>query len=480
MRIKFIFPRRVMRPLEIRSKNHLIPSETLTALTAVTPAHHQVVIHDENIKPLTLDDSPDLVAITVYTFLAPRAYEIADAYRSRGIMVALGGLHVTGLPEEALQHADTIFIGEADQSWPEFLCDMEQGNPRRIYRQDTPTDISIIPRPRKELLDRNQYLSTASIAATRGCPYSCTYCFTNVNKEYSQYRKRPIESVVREIADMQRRGDNYIVFIDDNLMVDKSYGKALCRALIPLKTRWRCASSIELAYDPETVRLMAQAGCESVFIGLESINVGSLQESFKHQNTRRDYPQLIDEFHRNGIMINASFVFGFDHDTKDVFARTLEFAVAVKLASINFHILTPYPGTTLFRQLDAEGRILTREWDKYDTAHVVFQPSRMSPEELQEGYYWIYREFYSWSNILKRTPAALTQKPRFLAFNIGLKKMNPLWDLLIRRNLLARLFRVYHFLDRILWQVGHWTQERKADDVISLRTKENAERDRDP
>jgi len=249
------------------------------------------------------------------------------------------------------------------------------------------------------------------------------------------------------------------VFFDDNLMVDKAYGKALCRALIPLRVRWRCASSIELGYDQETVKLMAQAGCESVFIGLESINAKSLQESFKHQNIRQDYPQLIDVFHQNGIMINSSFVFGFDHDTKDVFAQTLEFAVAVKLASINFHILTPYPGTTLFRRFVAEGRILTYMWDKYDTAHVVFQPSQMSPEELQEGYYWIYKEFYSWPNILKRMPDGITQKPRFLSFNIGLKKMNKLWDFLIRRNMLSHAFRVYHKVDRILWQIGRWTRE---------------------
>ncbi|MBM3124520.1 MAG: hypothetical protein FJZ87_05525 [Chloroflexi bacterium] len=202
MRIKLIFPRRAMRPLEIRSKNHLIPSETLTALAAVTPSHHQIEIHDENVSAPVLDDSPDLVAITVYTFLASRAYEIADAYRSRGIRVALGGLHVTGMPEEALQHADTIFIGEADQSWPKFLHDMETGNPKGMYRQDEPTDISTLPRPKKELLDGNQYLSTASVAATRGCPYFCAYCFNSVNQEYSQYRKRPIESIIREIAHM--------------------------------------------------------------------------------------------------------------------------------------------------------------------------------------------------------------------------------------------------------------------------------------
>jgi radical SAM superfamily enzyme YgiQ (UPF0313 family) len=198
-----------MRPLEIRSKNHLIPSETLTALAAATPPQHRVEIHDENVAPLQLDDHPDAVAITVYTFLAPRAYEIADAYRAKGIPVALGGLHVTGMPEEALEHADSVFIGEADETWPAFLHDLEEGHPRTIYQQSNSTNISIVSRPRRDLLDRRRYLSTASIAATRGCPYSCAYCFNSVNQEYSRFRKRPIDSVVREIQQHQKNGDNY-------------------------------------------------------------------------------------------------------------------------------------------------------------------------------------------------------------------------------------------------------------------------------
>ncbi len=231
MHIKMIFPGRPIRPLEIRSKNHLIPSETLIALAAVTPPNHTVEIHDENVKPLKTDDFPDLVVITVYTFLAPRAYEIADIYRLKGIRVAMGGLHITGMPEEALLHADTIFIGEADYTWPAFLRDLESGQPKTIYQQDMSTDISMIPRPRRDILDAKRYLSTASVTATRGCPYSCTYCFNSVNKNYSRFRTRPVESVIEEIKSHIRNGHNYIVFFDDNLMVDKEYGRRLCMAL---------------------------------------------------------------------------------------------------------------------------------------------------------------------------------------------------------------------------------------------------------
>ena len=249
MHIKLIFPGRPIRPLEIRTKNHLIPSETLTALAAVTPPHHSIEIADENVAPLHLDDHPDLVGITVYTFLAPRAYAIADAYRRRGIPVVLGGLHVSGLPEEALAHADAVFVGEADTTWPQFLRDFERGAARHIYQPSASTDIASLPRPRRDLLDGRRYLSTASVTATRGCPYSCSYCFNSVNWLYSRFRKRPIDRVIDEIRGHQARGDHYVVFFDDNLMVDKTYGKALCAALTPLGVRWRCASSIELGYD---------------------------------------------------------------------------------------------------------------------------------------------------------------------------------------------------------------------------------------
>jgi radical SAM superfamily enzyme YgiQ (UPF0313 family) len=223
---------------------------------------------------------------------------------------------------------------------------------------------------------------------------------------------------------------------------------------------WRCASSIELGYDEDIVRLMADAGCESIFIGLESIYSESLHESSKYHNHSENYLNLINAFHRNGIMINASFVFGFDHDDPEVFERTVRFAVEAKLASINFHVVTPYPGTPLFKKLESENRILTFDWSKYDTAHAVFKPGQMSPEELENGYKRAYKEFYSWRNIIKRIPEGLTQKPRFLAFNIFLKKANPLWEYMIRANVLSPAFKIYHAIDRIFWRIGRLKQKQ--------------------
>ena len=462
MHIKLIFPGREMRPLEIRSKNHLIPSETLTALAAATPPEHAVTIADENVAPLDLDDRPDLVGITVYTFLAPRAYAIADAYRRRGVPVVLGGLHVTGCPDEALAHADAVFVGEADETWPAYLRDLAAGRPQRVYRTLRSVDVAGLAPPRRELLARPRYLSLASVAATRGCPYSCAYCFQSVDPHYARFRKRPVDAVVADIRRHRRDGDRYVVFFDDNLTVDRAYLRELCRSIAPLGVRWRCAGSIEVAYDQETVRAMADAGCESIFIGLESVNGGALREAGKRHHRRPDYERLLEVFYRHEIMVNGSIVYGFDDDRPDVFERTVAFARAVRLTSINFHILTPYPGTRLFRKMAAEGRLLTRDWARYDTGHVVFQPRRLSPAELQAGYEWSYRELYRWGSIAARLPAGVTQKLRFLAFNLGLKKMNRVWDVLIARDLLLPTFRAYHAADHALWRLGRRVGGRTA------------------
>jgi radical SAM superfamily enzyme YgiQ (UPF0313 family) len=443
MKVKLIFPGRKMRALEIRGKNHLVPSETLTTLAAVTPPQHEVVVEDENVQRLHLDDRPDVVGITVYTFLARRAYEIADHYRARGVYVVLGGLHVTGRPEEALAHADTVVIGEGDSAWPQFLADFEAGHPARVYRADGAVPLDALPLPRRDLLDARRYLSTASVSATRGCPYHCQYCFNSVDGA-SQFRKRSVHAIIHQIEALRDVRQCYIIFFDDNLTVDRKFARALCEALKGVGVRWRCAASIEVAYDEDLLRLMAESGCESLFIGLESVNMRSLVESSKLQNRVRDYEQLIRAIKRHNIMINASFVFGFDNDDPTVFQETLDFAVRNKIDSINFHILTPYPGTGLFKRLEAEGRILTYDWDQYDTGHVVFQPARMTVEELGRGYVWIYEEFYSWANILRRVPdGPLEQKIRFLVFNIALKKANWLWTVLIRLNVLRPLFQIY-------------------------------------
>ena len=440
VRIKLIFPARSLRDTEMVVKNHLVPSETLAAIAAVTPSPHQVEIADENVQRLNMDDAPDLVGITVYTFLAPRAYEIADHYRAKGVHVVLGGLHVTGAPQDAMPHADTIFIGEAEGAWPTFLSDLEQRRPQRVYRPDPVADLDRLPPPRKDLLRKSKYFTVASISGSRGCPHHCAYCFNSLRPK-APFRRRSVPSIISQI---KAEGDSYLIFFDDNLTADREFARELCRGLKGLGLRWRCAASIDVGYDEELVRNMAESGCDSVFVGFESINGASLDESAKHHNRRRDYERLIGVFQRNRILINAAFVFGFDHDTPAVFRDTVQFAIRNKLTSVNFHILVPFPGTPLFQRLEQEGRILTRHWGHYDTGHVVFQPKQITVEQMLAGYRWAYDELYSWSNILRRLPTdSIGYALRALVFNIALKKMDWVWHALRRANLLYTAFHLH-------------------------------------
>jgi len=292
MRIKLIFPRRELRHTETVIKHHLVPSETLPALAAVTPPGHTVEIVDENVQSLDMEDVPDLVGITVYTFVAPRAYALARHFRSRGAHVVLGGLHVTSVPDEAMRYADTIFIGEAEVLWNAFLRDLERGKPQRVYGPAFVHDLNELPQPRKALLSRNRYLTVASVSGSRGCPYRCTYCFNSVDPKPS-FRQRSVQSIVSQI---KTEGDAYYIFFDDNFTVNRDFTWDLCRELGRLNIKWRCAASINLGYDEALVSAMAASGCDSIFIGFESINTGSLNSSSKHHNRRQDYERLIRVF----------------------------------------------------------------------------------------------------------------------------------------------------------------------------------------
>jgi radical SAM superfamily enzyme YgiQ (UPF0313 family) len=450
MRLKLIFPKRELRDTETVIKHHLVPSETLTAIAAMTPFQHTVEIVDENIQPLDMEDTPDLVGITVYTFVAPRAYALARHFRARGAHVVLGGLHVTSIPEEAMVHADTIFIGEAEALWTTFLHELEQGRPRRVYGPAFADALDGLPQPRKALLAKNRYLTLASVGGSRGCPYRCAYCFNSVEPKPS-YRRRSVQSIAHQI---QSEGDDYYIFFDDNFAIEPNFTLDLCRELRRLGIKWRCAASINLGYDETLVRTMAESGCDSIFIGFESINPGSLDGASKHHNRRQDYERLIRVFQCNGMLINAAFVFGFDDDTPEVFRETVLFAIKNKLTSINFHILTPFPGTPLFRKLEEEGRILTRDWGQYDTGHVVFRPKHLTPDELLAGYRWAYKEYYSWRNILRRVEAKdLQYGLRTLVFNIALKKMDWIWMILHRCRLLYTAFHLYRRIERLLLRI---------------------------
>jgi radical SAM superfamily enzyme YgiQ (UPF0313 family) len=421
-------------------KHVLTPTLALTAMAAGTPAHWELEYWDENLLqgPPPLDPFPEVVAITVHLTFAQRAYDLARWYRQWGAKVILGGLHVLTAPDEAAAHADAIAVGEGAQVWPRILRDVEarklepvyRGDYREPYRNDAP--------PRRDLLPRDDFLTTSSAIATRGCHNRCGFCYLSTRGLHMPYRLRDVEQVVAEI---EADGQPYAVFIDNNLGSRPEYLRELCRALAPLGIIWSAALTIDVTDDPSLVREMALAGCTGVFIGFESLNGGNLADARKRTPAPEDYARRVAILHEHGIQVNGSFVLGFDHDGPEVFDRTIEWIEANRLECATFHILTPYPGTPLFEQLEAESRITHRDWRLYDTAHVVFEPKRMTPEELYAGYRHCYERLFSHASIWRRRPRDWHAVPAYLTMSYLYKRSNWLWRVLIRLRLTARVWR---------------------------------------
>jgi radical SAM superfamily enzyme YgiQ (UPF0313 family) len=381
---------------------------------------------------------PQVVGITVHLTFARRAYALADWYRRRGARVVLGGLHVLSCPEEAAPHADALAVGEGVQLWPEILRDAEagalrpvyQGSYRRPYRDDPP--------PRRDLLPPDGFLTPTSLIATRGCHNRCGFCYLATDGLHMPYLVRDPEQVV---AEFRAGGQPYGVFVDNNLGSRPDYLRGLCQALRPLEKIWSAAVTLDVTDDPSLVRAMALAGCTGVFIGFESLQDDNLADARKRCPRAQDYARRVDILHDNGIQVNGSFVLGFDHDRPDVFARTVAWIEGARLECATFHILTPYPGTPLFRQMEAEGRLLHKDWDLYDTAHVVFRPRHLTPEELQEGYAWCYERLFSHRSIWRRRPRNPRAVLPYLAMSYLYKRANRLWPFLIRHRLTAAVWR---------------------------------------
>ncbi|MCS7241375.1 MAG: B12-binding domain-containing radical SAM protein [Candidatus Caldatribacterium sp.] len=373
------------------------PQASLPLIAALTPTRHEVRIIDERIEDVNFDDTYDLVGITVMSATAIRAYQIADAFRERGVKVVLGGIHPTALPEEAKKHADSVVIGEAENVWEKLLEDCEKGNLQPFYRGDTFPSLSGLPHSRLDLL-RGRYLLKHVFQTTRGCPHACGFCSVSTFMG-RRYRHRPVEEVVEEIAQYPVR---MIGFLDDNIVGNPAYSRELFQALIPLRKKWVSQGTLRMAEDEKLLRLAAQSGCIALFVGFESVNEENLKDMHKSFHKVDQYRKLVERFHKHGIMVIGSFVFGFDEDDTSVFYRTLRFIEDTKIDFAQFSILTPLPGTEVFEKFKAQGRIFSFDWSKYDFAHVVYQPAKMTPEELQEGYNLVFREFYSLPRIAKR------------------------------------------------------------------------------
>jgi radical SAM superfamily enzyme YgiQ (UPF0313 family) len=390
---------------------------TLTTLAALIPEElaTQVELIDEGIRDVPDEPHADLIGLTVITGNAKRAYELADRFRLQGITVVLGGPHVTLMPEEAKQHADAICVGYAEESWPQLLRDYSTGNLQREYRQSPALSLENMPFPRRDLFDKRRFLTQAVFEATRSCTHDCEFCVAPAAWGRKQYQK-PIDWV---IEDIRRVGQKRLIFVDLNLISDLRYAKELFRRLIPLNVQWYGCSTVLIGHDPELMELLARSGCKGLLLGLETISEESLKDAKKRFNASVGYKGLISDLHHVGIAIQGCFVFGLDHDTRDVFDTTVEFAIDVGVDLPRFAVLTPFPGTPLHHRLHAEGRILTREWELYDGQHVVFQPKNMSVRELIEGHERAWKKVYGWTAIARRLWTARNLSPLALSANIG-------------------------------------------------------------
>jgi radical SAM superfamily enzyme YgiQ (UPF0313 family) len=420
-------------------KHVLTPTLALTSIAASTPPGWEVRYWDENLLqgPPPWQPFPQVVGMTVHLTFAERAYALARWYRQRGATVIFGGLHVLSCPDEVRPHADAVVIGEGVHAWPEVLRDVEAGTLRLVYRGSYRRPYRDDPPPRRDLLPRDSFLTTTSLIATRGCHNRCGFCYLATDGLHMPYLTRDVEQVVEEF---RADGQPYAVFVDNNLGSRPDYLRRLCRALRPLEKIWSAAVTLDVTDDASLVRDMALAGCTGVFIGLESLHNDNITDSKKKSPRTEDYARRVAVLHDNGIQVNGSFVLGFDHDRPDVFEKTVEWIEANRLACATFHILTPYPGTPLFAQMEAEGRILHRDWSRYDTGHVVFRPRHMTAEELAAGYAGCYRRLFSHASIWRRRPADVRAVVPYLAMSYLYKRSNWLWYWLIRRRLTAAVW----------------------------------------
>lgn len=390
---------------------------TLTTLAALIPAelNAQVRLFDEGIADVPMDLEADLVGLTVITGTAMRAYELADHFRSRGITVVLGGPHVTLIPEDAAPHADAIVTGYAEDSWPQLLRDFAAGQLQARYDQGPELSLANRPFARRDLLPSDRYLTNNVFEATRGCIHNCDFCVVPTAWGRKPYLK-PVEQVV---ADIRQHGAHKLIFVDLNIIADREYALSLFKALIPLKVQWYGLATVLLTNDLELLEVAGRSGCRGLLMGLESISPQNLRQSHKGFNSPEKYAQVVERLHDHGIALQGCFVFGLDGDEPDIFLKTAEFAVQVHIDLPRFAVVTPFPNTGLYKRLEAEGRILTKNWELYDAQHVVFQPAKMSVQQLQLGVELAWKHAYSFSSIARRirhSPAPWAVK---LGTNLG-------------------------------------------------------------
>jgi radical SAM superfamily enzyme YgiQ (UPF0313 family) len=453
LRVKFILPAltEATSPYWRPIKYSLFPPLGLATLAAYLRSDDEAVIVDEHVERLDTSDTPDLVVIQVYITSAYRAYRIADDYRARGVFVVLGGLHVTSMPEEAAPHADAIFLGPGEQTFPAFLADFRAGTQQPVYRSTDGRSIDDVPLIRRDLIRRRNYLVPNSIVVTRGCPMHCDFCYKDAF--FQGGRSFYTQRVDAALAEIGRLPGRHLYFLDDHLLGDPRFARELFEGMRGMKRLFQGAATVDSILRGDLIERAADAGLRSLFVGFETLTPENLRRSHKRQNLGRDYSAVTARLHSLGIMINGSFVFGMDDDDEDVFKRTVGWAIEQGITTATFHIQTPYPGTGLHARLEREGRITTRDWDLYDTRHVVYRPARLDADALKTGYDWAYREFYRWSSIAAAsfTHGTIKHRIKHFAYAVGWKKFEPLWDAVIRARQLRAMTPV---LEAVLSKVS--------------------------
>lgn len=397
------------------NKGLMMPQLSLYILQGLTPAEHNVHIIEEETTDVDLDQECDLVGISCMTANAPRAYDLCSEFKKRGRTVILGGVHPSILPDEALQYADSVVIGEAEGTWEKVLEDAQNNNLQQTYHNPEPDLNRYVPKDFSQIMNKRLF-NLIPIMTTRGCPYNCEFCCVS-NLFGKKIRHIPVENVVRDIKES---GAKNFMFLDDNIIGDPKYAKALFRALKPLNIKWVGQSSINLLVkDQELIQLAAESGCRVLFFGFESVSEEQMKAMHKSFKEIEELESAIKHVKKMGILVHASIVFGFDNDTKETFQETREFLERNKVSTVSFNVLTPYPGTQVFDQFKAENRLTTTDWQYYDHNTVVYQPKHMTPYELQINKTQTRQKFYRIPSVLKRLWDNLYNPLIYFVMNIG-------------------------------------------------------------
>ena len=427
MYIKLIQPKMKKRPMDTDLKIHMAPPLGLLTIAAMFENTHKVVLENENVENIVYD-KPDIVGISVTVDSLPRAAEISAKFRKNGVKVAAGGIHITTAYETVPEgFFDILCVGAAEGTWHDIINDMEKGICKKIYFCKQPLKSKDIVSPAYNFVEKHKYLYCNVVHTSRGCPFKCDFCYNSSNQR--EYVNRDIDDVIKDIKAVNSK---HIMFIDDNFAGNKKWTIEFLKTITPMKIKWNAAISLNAALDAKLLDIMKESGCQGLFIGFESINERSIENVRKIQNISANYEKAIKEIHSRGIMINASFVFGLDGDTKETFKSTLDWIVKNKIETVTSHILTPYPGTELYKRMKNEDRITTDDLSLYNTANVVFSPKNMTSKELYDGYINIYRQIYSLKNILRRMPESHEQRAAYLMFNLVYRKYGKLTDLLCK------------------------------------------------